>query len=137
MGEEVERKMTEVPSPPQAVPQQTLPLTKYVAELIGTMVLVFVGCGSAVLTAKFLGIQYDLHRYTYSFRTSAVNHGLRHRRHFRMPHKPRRLNLDARRRKNKHQRHRFLRDFPMHRCNNRRRIALRNIHWKPKLQLKN
>ena len=59
MSEEMEKELNEVPSPPHAVPQQTLPLAKYVAELIGTLVLVFVGCGSAVLTAKFLGIQYD------------------------------------------------------------------------------
>ena len=43
----VERKMTEVPQPPSATPQIT-PIKKYIAELIGTMVLVLIGCGSAV-----------------------------------------------------------------------------------------
>jgi aquaporin Z len=48
MGEEIEKKLTEVPSPPAAVPQIT-PMKKYIAELIGTMILVLVGCGSAVI----------------------------------------------------------------------------------------
>jgi aquaporin Z len=46
MGE-VEKKITEMPNPSPATPQIE-PLKKYVAELIGTMVLVLVGCGSAV-----------------------------------------------------------------------------------------
>ena len=54
MSEDVEKKLTEVPSPPPAVPQFT-PLTKYVAELIGTMVLVIIGCGAATIAAS-LGI---------------------------------------------------------------------------------
>jgi aquaporin Z len=47
MGE-IEKKLTEVPSPPSAVPQIN-PMKKYVAELIGTLVLVLMGCGSAVI----------------------------------------------------------------------------------------
>lgn len=54
MGEEIEKKITEVPSPPSAVPQIT-PMKKYVAELIGTMVLVLVGCGSAVVAGQYIG----------------------------------------------------------------------------------
>ena len=56
MGE-VEKKLTEIPNPPPATPQIT-PIKKYIAELIGTMVLVLMGCGSAVmasLSASFLG----------------------------------------------------------------------------------
>src|SRR5208283_4190488 len=56
MGQ-VEKKLTEIPNPPPATPQIT-PIKKYAAELIGTMVLVLIGCGSAVmvsLSASFLG----------------------------------------------------------------------------------
>ena len=51
------KKITEVSNPPAATPQIT-PIKKYIAELIGTMVLVLIGCGSAVmvsLSASFLG----------------------------------------------------------------------------------
>lgn len=58
MGEEVEKKSTEVTSPSPAVPQID-PLKKYTAELIGTMVLVIIGCGTAVLVSNYLGIQYS------------------------------------------------------------------------------
>ena len=58
MSEDVETKITEVPSPPPAVPQISS-MKKYTAELIGTLVLVFFGCGSAVLVSKFLGISYS------------------------------------------------------------------------------
>ena len=54
MGEELEKKITEVPEPPAAVPQID-PVKKYVAELIGTMVLVLVGCGSAVVAGQYIG----------------------------------------------------------------------------------
>jgi aquaporin Z len=37
-----------------ALPNQISPLKKYVAELIGTMVLVLMGCGSAVIAGKNL-----------------------------------------------------------------------------------
>ena len=49
MGE-VEKKLTEVPNPPPATPQ-IIPIKKYIAELIGTMVLVLIGCGSAVIAS--------------------------------------------------------------------------------------
>ncbi len=55
---ELEKKMTEVPSPPPSVPQ-IAPLKKYTAELIGTMVLVLIGVGTAVIVSNFLGIQYS------------------------------------------------------------------------------
>jgi aquaporin Z len=54
MGEELEKKLTEVPQPPPATPQ-ILPMKKYAAELIGTMVLVLTGCGSAVIAGYAIG----------------------------------------------------------------------------------
>jgi aquaporin Z len=57
MGEDLERKITEVPQPPPQVPQIS-PMKKYIAELIGTMILVLIGCGSAVavgISAQYLG----------------------------------------------------------------------------------
>jgi aquaporin Z len=53
---EVEKQpLTEVSNPPAAVPQQFSPIKRYSAELIGTMVLVLVGCGSAVLSGNYIG----------------------------------------------------------------------------------
>jgi aquaporin Z len=40
---------------PASVPIQTKPLTRYLAELIGTMVLVLLGCGSAVIASYYIG----------------------------------------------------------------------------------
>jgi aquaporin Z len=57
MSEEVEKKLTEVPQPPAAVPQ-IMPIKKYTAELIGTMVLVLLGCGSAVIAGQYVGIAF-------------------------------------------------------------------------------
>ena len=54
---------------------------KYLAELIGTFVLVFMGCGSAVIAGKevgFLGIAF-------AFGLSSPGHGLRNRPHLRLP----------------------------------------------------
>ncbi len=51
MSTEVEKKLTEVPQPPAAV-TQNMPTKKYIAELIGTMVLVLMGCGSAVIAGR-------------------------------------------------------------------------------------
>ena len=53
MGE-VEKKLTEIPNPPGATPQIN-PTKKYIAELIGTMVLVLIGCGGAVIAGKEIG----------------------------------------------------------------------------------
>jgi aquaporin Z len=53
MGE-VEKKMTEISNPPGATPQIN-PTKKYIAELIGTMVLVLIGCGGAVIAGKYVG----------------------------------------------------------------------------------
>jgi aquaporin Z len=53
MGE----KMNEIPNPPPATSQIT-PMKKYIAEMIGTMVLVLIGCGAAVmvsLSALYIG----------------------------------------------------------------------------------
>jgi aquaporin Z len=57
MSEQAEGKITEITSPPPAVPQ-IFPIKKYIAELIGTMVLVLIGCGVAVFVTGFLGITY-------------------------------------------------------------------------------
>jgi len=54
MSEQAEVKTTETPSPQPAVPQIS-PTKKYIAELIGTMVLVLIGCGTAVV-ASSLGL---------------------------------------------------------------------------------
>ena len=46
---------------PASVPTQIKPLTRYTAELIGTMVLVLMGCGSAVIAGYnigFLGVSF-------------------------------------------------------------------------------
>ena len=53
MKSEVEKKINEVPEQPPATPQIE-PIKKYIAELIGTMVLVLIGCGAAV-TAGLAG----------------------------------------------------------------------------------
>jgi aquaporin Z len=57
MSEEVENNLTEVQTP--VVVSGITPLKKYTAELIGTMILVIIGCGTAVLVSKFLGIEYS------------------------------------------------------------------------------
>jgi aquaporin Z len=38
-----------------SVPTQITPMKKYIAELIGTMVLVLMGCGSAVIAGSYIG----------------------------------------------------------------------------------
>ena len=46
---------------PASVPTQIKPITRYTAELIGTMVLVLMGCGSAVIAGYnigFLGVSF-------------------------------------------------------------------------------
>jgi aquaporin Z len=55
MGEQLEKKINEVPSPPPQTPQ-IAPMKKYIAELIGTMVLVLIGCGSAVIAGSYIPI---------------------------------------------------------------------------------
>jgi aquaporin Z len=40
---------------PASVPTQIKPITRYTAELIGTMVLVLMGCGSAVIAGNYIG----------------------------------------------------------------------------------
>ncbi len=55
-----ENTFSKVPEPPPAVPQIS-PIKKYLAELIGTMVLVLIGCGSAVIAGYnigYLGISF-------------------------------------------------------------------------------
>ena len=53
MGE-VEKKLTEISNPPPTTSQIT-PTKKYIAELIGTMVLVLIGCGGAVIAGTKIG----------------------------------------------------------------------------------
>lgn len=66
MSEEIENKLNEVPSPPPAVPQIS-PIKKYTAELIGTMVLVLIGCGSAVIASVFVGLNYGYLGVAFAF----------------------------------------------------------------------
>ena len=53
-------------------------MRKYIAELLGTMVLVLLGCGSAV----FAGGTADI------FRLISSSYGILYRKHIRMPYKP-------------------------------------------------
>ena len=55
MSEEVRKETNRSAFSTAGYTSRILPLTKYVAELIGTMVLVLIGCGTADLIAKFLG----------------------------------------------------------------------------------
>ena len=50
----METTINEIPNPPPAVPEIS-PMKKYVAELIGTMILVLMGCGSAVIAGYYIG----------------------------------------------------------------------------------
>lgn len=52
MGE-IGKKIDEITEPPPATPD-TNPMKKYVAELIGTVVLVLMGCGSAVIAGYYI-----------------------------------------------------------------------------------
>jgi len=54
MGEELGKKINEIPEPPLRTPQIN-PIKKYIAELIGTMVLVLMGCGGAVIAGYYIG----------------------------------------------------------------------------------
>lgn len=54
ISEDFKTKMEEVSNPPAQVPQ-ILPIKKYTAELIGTMVLVLIGCGSAAVAGSVVG----------------------------------------------------------------------------------
>jgi aquaporin Z len=54
MAEEMEKRINEIPQPPPVTPQIN-PIRKYIAELIGTMVLVLMGCGSAVIAGAAIG----------------------------------------------------------------------------------
>lgn len=38
-----------------SIPSQITPMKRYIAELIGTMVLVLMGCGSAVIAGSYIG----------------------------------------------------------------------------------
>ncbi len=46
--------MTKVENPPASVPVEVKPLTRYLAELLGTMILVLIGCGSAVIAGYYI-----------------------------------------------------------------------------------
>jgi aquaporin Z len=56
MGETV-KTINEVTEPPSVI-NNISPMKKYVAELIGTMVLVLMGCGSAVIARDYVGIAF-------------------------------------------------------------------------------
>src|SRR5208283_5686981 len=58
MSEEIKKELNAVPSPPPAVPQ-SFAIKRYTAELIGTMILVIIGCGVATIASEgFLGPAY-------------------------------------------------------------------------------
>jgi aquaporin Z len=54
MGEEIKKTINELPEPPPATPQ-IASMKKYIAELIGTMILVLMGCGGAVIAGSAIG----------------------------------------------------------------------------------
>ncbi len=54
MGEELGKRVNEIPEPPSMKPDISR-AKKYVAELIGTMVLVLMGCGGAVIAGYYIG----------------------------------------------------------------------------------
>jgi aquaporin Z len=54
MGE-MEKTINKILEPPAAVPETIAPIKKYIAELIGTMVLVLMGCGGAVVAGYATG----------------------------------------------------------------------------------
>jgi aquaporin Z len=54
MNEEGKTKLYEVTQPLPAVPEISA-VKKYIAELIGTMVLVLMGCGSAAIAGQYIG----------------------------------------------------------------------------------
>jgi aquaporin Z len=66
MDGKMETTINEIPNPPPAVPEIS-PMKKYVAELIGTMVLVLIGCGSAVIAGQILGVQYAYLAIAFAF----------------------------------------------------------------------
>ncbi|MGD6851688.1 MAG: aquaporin Z [Candidatus Bathyarchaeia archaeon] len=58
--------MTEVEKP-ASVPEFIKPTTRYLAELIGTMVLVLIGCGSAVIAGGYTGVGYAYLSIAFAF----------------------------------------------------------------------
>lgn len=57
MTEGMEKESTKMPEPPPTAPE-IRPIKKYMAELVGTMVLVLIGCGSVVtasIASMYLG----------------------------------------------------------------------------------
>lgn len=64
--------MTKVENPPAAVPTQIKPMTRYLAELIGTMVLVLMGCGCAVIAGGFIGVPNAYLAIAFAFGISVV-----------------------------------------------------------------
>ena len=60
-------------------------MRKYIAELLGTMVLVLLGCGSAVFAGGVARNRNN--RSSISFRFICCSYGILHRKHIRMPHK--------------------------------------------------
>jgi len=69
MGQ-VEKELTEIPNPPPLATPQIMPLKKYIAELIGTMVLVLIGCGSAIsvkVSSSYLGYNIGYFGIAFAF----------------------------------------------------------------------
>ena len=87
MGEETDENRTKQrkQNPPATVPQITS-MKKYVAELIGTMVLVLIGCGSAVMAGYYYIWNRIYLGIAFAFGLAVLNYGVRHRRRVRLPH---------------------------------------------------
>jgi aquaporin Z len=58
--------LTEVEKP-ASVPEYIKPTTRYIAELIGTLILVFIGCGSAVIAGGWVGTGYAYSSIAFAF----------------------------------------------------------------------
>ena len=73
------RKITAVPNTAAC---KITPMKRYIAELIGTMVLVLIGCGSAVIASYYVGNLRD----SFCFRSRSIGHGLRDWQRIGLPH---------------------------------------------------
>ena len=130
MGEEIEKTINEVPNPPPAVPE-IAPMKKYIAELIGTMVLVLMGCGSAVIAGKLhIRITFGI-AFAFGLAVLAMVYAIGGISgcHINPAISISMLGCW----KNKRKRHGILRCFSMHRRNNRCRHTLRDSIRKPSI----
>ena len=62
-------------------------MKKYIAEMVGTMVLVLMGCGSAVFAGSAAGaVSAGVGTLGVAFAFVCCSYGLYHRRYFRVSH---------------------------------------------------